>query len=42
MVLDEVKAEDIKLPEEPNLSLVRLVEKVLKQKRRGRKKMKCC
>lgn len=35
---DEVKAEDIKLPEEPNLSLVRLVETPKTKKRRKKKR----
>lgn len=35
---DEVKAEDIKLPEEPNLSLVRLIETPKTKKKRKKKK----
>lgn len=35
---DEVKAEDIKLPEEPNLSLVRLIETSKTKKKRKKKR----
>ena len=35
---DEIKAEDIKLPEEPNLSLVRLVDSTKTKKKRKKKR----